>query len=256
MSTTKISRVALLGLLPLFVILLLPVTCDAEQILRKNNRKILGSKIENENKFKSCRGKIIEIGSGTVQPTNIKCGCSTCPPTFGMPASAIGWAERIARSTVRSRSNGRFSHASFQRKEKQAAPEAAQVLMRSDPMVASGRTAFIGTVTPGRRFRTCDGKLMDIQSGDKLEKTNLSCTTNVSSLKHKLLKDPSHVTLEDGSWKEQPRTFLGVLISPKLFLTCDQQVHEVTRLITVEDTDLECDCNTCDEEQEEPKKPT
>ena len=211
-----------------------------EQILKKNGRKTLGNRIENGNKFRSCRGKVLDVGDGQVEATNIKCGCSTCPPILGnrdkwdqlfkvTPAGAKPSKEPVRGLTDLHHQTG----------------ARASVLLRHPP-TKEVTLGYVGK-REGDKFRTCDGDVMEIQESDKFEEADITCDTDIRKLPRKILKDGF-----------PPVQFLGVQISKRLFLTCDNSIFELAETSRLSDTDLDCDCDSCSDAQQKPpqkKKP-
>lgn len=225
--------------------------CYGEQILKKGSRKILGNRVENGNKFKSCRGKLIDVGDGEVVNTNIKCGCATCPPIMG---NRDNWKDMFKISRFLSPLKPRQSVArTSQRLETylhHQKAEPAFVLLRQPPL-KEVTLGYLGK-REGDRFRTCDGDVLEIQESDKIERTDISCDTDIKKLQPKLLADSSHLEMSNEGTDAKPRQYLGIQISKRLFLTCDNSIFVLSERSRLENTELDCDCDSCNEAPEKP----
>lgn len=226
--------------------------CYGEQILKKGSRKILGNKVENGNKFRSCRGKVMDVGDGQLVNTNIKCGCSTCPPILG---NSDKWKDVFKVAHLLSprrppKQEALTSQISRTDLHHQTA-ERASVLLRHPPM-KEVTLGYLGK-RQGDKFRTCDGDVMEIQESDRIEETEITCDTDIKKLRPQLLEDRTHFEIGSNEKEGKFRQFLGIRISKRLFLTCDNSIFELTAQSRLLDTDLDCDCDSC---SESPEKPT
>jgi hypothetical protein len=224
-------------------------TCYGEQILKKGSRKILGNRVENGDKFRSCRGKLLDVGDGQVEDTNIKCGCSTCPPILG---NRDKWDSlfKITRLSPKP-SKQRAVTSQLDRTDSHHQPaQRASVLLRNPPL-KEVTLGYVGK-REGNKFRTCDGDVMEIKESDRIEETDITCDTDIKKIRPQLLDDKSRLEMSSDMREVKRRQYLGIRISKQLFLTCDNSIFELNERSRLTDTDLACDCDSCDA----PEKPT